>query len=624
MRRSLPVLFASFAALIAVPAAASGPGMFVGAAEDALKWHAPQTMAVARDLGLGAIAISLDWPAGQTDLTPVDADYMTRAVVGAGGMRIVLAIHNYGGAWAPNTELEREHYCGYARRVLTRFPQINDIVVWNEPNLSSFWRPQFTPTGESESPARYEELLAHCWDVLHDLRPGVNVVGLVTSLWGNDNPNAFSNVSHSPARFIRAVGAAYRASGRTRPLFDTIGHHPYPARTDERPWTRHSDEAIVSIGDGDRLLSAVHDAFAGTPQPLPENGVPIWYLETGYQTLISPAKQSLYDGAENWPAPIPDLATSPVPLPPDGPAPDQATQLVDSVRMTYCQPYIAAIFNFHLVDEATLTGWQSGVLWADGSRKGSYDAYRSVIHDVNEGRVDCNAVAAVVRAAGGTSPRQPGPATPASQRSITKVTYQGPRRVPYGMFRLRARLTRGVTTSNRGLAGRQVVFVIGGAAYLTMTNAQGFAAIRPMPPTRPGRHPIAIRFRGDELDLASGQSIAVRIVNSRARIETRGSLRLARTLDATLAARSKGGSVTGTLVLRERARTRTVKLTAVGLRADGRAAWLAGLERRRDRYVVHLEWLLPARRVRVRIWRNDVPLQPSVTVPAAQLHIARR
>jgi hypothetical protein len=65
-----------------------------------------------------------------------------------------------------------------------------------------------------------------------------------------------------------------------------------------------------------------------------------------------------------------------------------------------------------------------------------------------------------------------------------------------------------------------------------------------------------------------------------------------------------------------------VKLTAVGLRADGRAARLAGLDRR-DRYLVHLEWL-PARRVRVRIWRNDVPLQPSVTVPAAQLQIARR
>ena len=62
--------------------------------------------------------------------------------------------------------------------------------------------------------------------------------------------------------------------------------------------------------------------------------------------------------------------------------------------MMYCQPHIAAVFNFLIRDEANLEGWQSGVLWADGSRKDSYDAFRSIVREVNERRVDCDALKA--------------------------------------------------------------------------------------------------------------------------------------------------------------------------------------------------------------------------------------
>ena len=58
--------------------------------------------------------------------------------------------------------------------------------------------------------------------------------------------------------------------------------------------------------------------------------------------------------------------------------------------MMYCQPHIAAVFNFLIRDERNLVGWQSGVLWADGSRKDSYDDFRSIVREVNERRVDCD------------------------------------------------------------------------------------------------------------------------------------------------------------------------------------------------------------------------------------------
>ena len=58
-----------------------------------------------------------------------------------------------------------------------------------------------------------------------------------------------------------------------------------------------------------------------------------------------------------------------------GPAPDQATQLADAIRIAACQPAVGAFFNFHLADEAGLGGWQSGLAWADWTPKPSLGTF---------------------------------------------------------------------------------------------------------------------------------------------------------------------------------------------------------------------------------------------------------
>ena len=63
---------------------------------------------------------------------------------------------------------------------------------------------------------------------LKGIDPAIEVVGIGLSPRGNDKPKAKSNVSTSPVRFVRALGAWYRASGRTRPLMDAFSFHPYP------------------------------------------------------------------------------------------------------------------------------------------------------------------------------------------------------------------------------------------------------------------------------------------------------------------------------------------------------------------------------------------------------------
>ena len=58
---------------------------------------------------------------------------------------------------------------------------------------------------------------------------------------------------------------------------------------------------------------------------------------------------------------------------------DQARQIRDALLLARCQPHVGAFFNFELLDEDRLAGWQSGVLWRDGTHKPSYDAFRDAV-----------------------------------------------------------------------------------------------------------------------------------------------------------------------------------------------------------------------------------------------------
>jgi hypothetical protein len=332
--------------------------------------------------------VSLSWTPGQTQMSSADIAAFDNMAAAAAGLRIVVTV--YGKALtAPLDSVGRDTYCAYVRDLLARYPTINDIVIWNEPNLGFFWQPQFNLDGTSAAPAAYESLLARCWDVLHALRPGVNLI-MTTSPSGNDNPAAASNVSHSPGSFIRKMGAAYRASGRTKPIFDTVGHNPYGMDSAESPWQQHLTPSHIAQGDLDRLVQALDDGFGGTPQQVPgecvataSSCVSIWYLEAGYQTVPDAAHQQFYTGQENDAHPIPDGPVDAVK------GPTQSTQLAEGIEFAYCQPYVGAFFNFLLWDEPNLARWQSGVLWADGSRKASFDALQQVINEIKSGAINC-------------------------------------------------------------------------------------------------------------------------------------------------------------------------------------------------------------------------------------------
>ena len=160
--------------------ARAGSNLFFGFSDDGPKWRSGGAIEPARSTGAGAFRVTLHWAPGETNLTASDTADLANAVAVTSGLRLVLAVYGSPTS-APQDETARTQFCTFARNAVADFPSINDVVIWNEPNVSSFWRPQFNPDGSSAAPAAYEALLGRCWDELHTLRSDINIVGPATS-----------------------------------------------------------------------------------------------------------------------------------------------------------------------------------------------------------------------------------------------------------------------------------------------------------------------------------------------------------------------------------------------------------------------------------------------------------
>lgn len=360
----------SLAAAVPRPVESTHLKIIVGVTDDTAKWMNRQDgiVGVHRDLRLMAVRVTVPWKPGEVRPTKLQQVYLHRiARMIQLNDRIVLAVYNIA-RYAPTAARERTQYCAFLRGVVRHLPLIHDVEIWNEANSPAYW-PQ------AAGAKAYGALLARCYDVLHS-RPGpINVISSTAS-------------RHDPAGFVFELGDAYSSSLRTRPLFDTFGHNPYPENSAEPPWALHENSDLIAEGDYETLMNVLRTSFEGTPQPLPgTRGVTIWYVEDGFQTVAPPEKRRYYRGRENDAHAVPALA-------PRGETTvvDQATQLHDAILLAYCQPAVSGFLNFGLLDEDRLGGWQAGLLWRDGSRKPSYDAFKSAIAEIRRRDTDCSKV----------------------------------------------------------------------------------------------------------------------------------------------------------------------------------------------------------------------------------------
>jgi len=284
--------------------------LVVGVDDDTLKWT-PFPLTVVRrqrELGADAVRVWVPWR-NEKRPTAVRTVELSRTETAARRTTVVLAVFGFG-AQTPVAAWQQRRFCGYARAALALVPDARAVVVWNEANSKTYWR---------GTPGQYESLLARCYDALHSTR--VQVLDSTAS-------------AHAPLRFLDAMAAAYRSSGRTRPLVDAFGHNPYPLTSTEPPTVTHRGD-VLGEADYPRLVTALQ-AFGKPPA--------IWYLEDGFQTdAVSPAQQAR------------DVSTA--------------------IAMAACQPLVRAFFNFELVDETRLAGWQSGLIARGGKQKPAAAAF---------------------------------------------------------------------------------------------------------------------------------------------------------------------------------------------------------------------------------------------------------
>jgi hypothetical protein len=237
----------------------------------------------------------------------------------------------------PTTPRAQRTFCAYANRALAEVPDASAIVVWNEANSPTYWR---------GTAAQYEALLARCYDVLH--HRGLTVLDSTAS-------------AHAPESFLRGVASAYRASGRLQPLVDAFGHNPYPATSAEAPDAVHRT-GFVGEGDYERLSGVLREGFGASQD--------VWYLEDGFQSAVPERLARHYDGRENVATIDPVL---------------QAQRLGDAIRLAACQTHVRAFFNFELVDETRLVGWQSGLVWRGVHRKPAAAAFAAAARQAAAG-----------------------------------------------------------------------------------------------------------------------------------------------------------------------------------------------------------------------------------------------
>jgi len=363
--------------------------MLVGAVEDAPRSTSLVTakaqMTLARLAGFDSIRVTEIWAPGETAPTADDVTALGNVVTAAGlsGMRVFVTVMPFGSKTTPLGNDMQAQFAQFAAGVVTKVPGLRDVIVGNEPNLNRYWLPQFNADGTDAAAPAYETLLALTYDALKAVSPDIMVYGGAVSPRGGDKPGTGRD-THSPTVFIKDLGAAYRASGRTEPIMDAYVQHGYEDNSSVPPSTQHPNTTSISLADYDKLVKLLGAAFDGTAQP--GSTLPILWGEFGVESQIPAAKAKLYTGTE-------PATTKPV---------DEATQAQyysQAVQLAFCQPNVMGILLFHVADEPGLAQWQSGVYYVDDKPKPSRDVVRNAAVESRRGIVArCNGLKLRVKA----------------------------------------------------------------------------------------------------------------------------------------------------------------------------------------------------------------------------------
>jgi hypothetical protein len=355
-----------------------GHRLLVATVDDAVRQSDPkvaaQLLKVSADAGFDAVMVSSMWKPGAEAPSAEERLTLGNVVKAADGegMRVFVFVwHGLSGA-TPRTVHARRQFAVYAAALARAFPQIRDFVVGNEPNLNTFWMPQFGPGGRDAAASGYLDMLARTYDALKAVSPDIHVIGGALAPRGSDRPGTKRD-THSPTKFIEDLGAAYRASHRSKPIMDAFSIHPYMRTSKLPPTDTHAASTTITVGDYPKLVNLLARAFTGTPQR--SGDLPVYYTEFGVQTRVPAAHRHAYTDLQS---PSAIDAVDPQ---------TQARYYREALELAACQPTVKALFVFHTFDEPDLAGWQSGLYYADQKPKPSLPAFRKAAAEARAARL---------------------------------------------------------------------------------------------------------------------------------------------------------------------------------------------------------------------------------------------
>jgi hypothetical protein len=206
-------------------------------------------------------------------------------------------------------------------------PSISGIVIGVEPNARYFWKNQTNP-GMS-----YENWLSTCYTRIKSRLPNIQVYGGALASHADSGGTG-------PGTFIAQMCAAYDKNHSTGPIMDGFDMHSYET---DPPETSHPNTDVITVGDYDkleRLLSCFK-----------QGNIPVLWGEIGYQSAIPKYQSYRYSGKETASKLLDETTLG-----------NYYAQTFDIISK---QPYAIGGFLFKVMDDPNLSGWQSGLYYAN-------------------------------------------------------------------------------------------------------------------------------------------------------------------------------------------------------------------------------------------------------------------
>jgi hypothetical protein len=168
------------------------------------------------------------------------------------------------------------------------------------------------------------------------------------------------------------------------------------------------------------------------------------------------------------------------------------------------------------------------------------------------------------------------------------LAYTGAASAPYGFVTLQARLADSIDKPTAQLAGHSVLFMLGTQSLVATTDVTGLASVSSSS-IAPGSYPVVVSLANDAYYNATAARTTVTVTKSLGRMTGTG-LAFASGGSGSLSVTSSSTGVTGTLSYSSPSLSLSATLLGpLGIRADGHAAWLNGVDTTGRKLVVYGE-----------------------------------